>query len=273
MKRPLLLVCCLLLIGLPLLTQPAPVTKDQVLKVLSLVRLDKSSDPVKAQERVASPVRQRGVNFELTPEVEAELKDAGALDDLLTAIRLNYRPPAPPPPPPPSYEDLLRRALESIRAQDAEGAIRTLQEAARVNPAGAEAHEQLGSLHLLHSRNSAAAVQSFLSALQNGGSAQFRVLIAPEGENFQARCEGTLRVQATNVEWQSAVCRIQARLGRDNLLGVHANRYLGAHLHAFGILARYADQRRTVYNLAPRSGDETEAKTIIGLLEQLRVRP
>ena len=40
-------------------------------------------------------IRERGVDFELTPAIEKELRAAGASSEMIEAIRANYRPPAP----------------------------------------------------------------------------------------------------------------------------------------------------------------------------------
>jgi hypothetical protein len=43
------------------------------------------------QGELVELIKQRGVDFELTPDVETELKSAGANADVLAAVRANYR--------------------------------------------------------------------------------------------------------------------------------------------------------------------------------------
>jgi hypothetical protein len=71
-----------------------PYDKDRLLKVVKLNAL--------STQEVVKAVQDRGVDFQLTPSVEAEFKDAGARPELLGALRTNYRAPAPPPRPPAS---------------------------------------------------------------------------------------------------------------------------------------------------------------------------
>lgn len=70
--------------------------------------------------RVATLVKERGVDFQLTPENENKLRIAGADDSLLLAIAKAQPPPpkpepepAKPPPPPPAPADKGRAALNN----------------------------------------------------------------------------------------------------------------------------------------------------------------
>src|ERR1017187_10512015 len=76
-------VTCLLCASMVLIsaqTQPSPkpFTKDEVVKLLT------GSVPV---TRVEALVRKRGIDFQITPETELDLRKAGATDPLLTALR------------------------------------------------------------------------------------------------------------------------------------------------------------------------------------------
>jgi len=65
-----------------------PLTKDDTLQLL---RGDVPS------ARVAELARQKGIDFQITPEVESDLKQAGATDELLNTLReLAPKPPAAP---------------------------------------------------------------------------------------------------------------------------------------------------------------------------------
>jgi formylglycine-generating enzyme required for sulfatase activity len=53
-----------------------------------------------APQRVAVLARQRGIDFQITPQIESELRRAGATDALLATLReIAPKPPAPPKPP------------------------------------------------------------------------------------------------------------------------------------------------------------------------------
>ena len=63
--------------------QPKLVLKDRLLKVLQ----DKSL----SKEQITSIIKKNGVDFELTAEVEKELRNAGADNTIVEAARNNYR--------------------------------------------------------------------------------------------------------------------------------------------------------------------------------------
>jgi hypothetical protein len=91
-----LLVTCLAVIALALWLAPGgaiemrgpqagktPYDKERLLKVVKLNAL--------STQEVVSAVQQRGVDFQTTPAVEAEFRQAGARPELVEAIRSNYR--------------------------------------------------------------------------------------------------------------------------------------------------------------------------------------
>ncbi len=69
---------------------PAQTTKE-----LSKEDIIKLLDAEVASRRIEALVEERGVLFELTPEIEQELRRAGANADLIEVIRTNAKPPAP----------------------------------------------------------------------------------------------------------------------------------------------------------------------------------
>jgi hypothetical protein len=78
-KCVIFLVCAIAVISLAQTTPPVkPFTKDEVLKLLA------GEVPTK---RVESLVRERGINFQITPQTETELRNSGATDSLLVALR------------------------------------------------------------------------------------------------------------------------------------------------------------------------------------------
>ena len=67
----------------------------QAAKGLSKEDIVKLLDAEVASRRIEALVEERGISFELTPEVEQELRRAGANSDLIEVIRANSKPPAP----------------------------------------------------------------------------------------------------------------------------------------------------------------------------------
>jgi len=67
---------------------PKPLTKDEVVKLLG------GNVPAK---RVEALVRERGIDFQITPETESDLRKAGATDKLLAALH-DLAPKSPPAP-------------------------------------------------------------------------------------------------------------------------------------------------------------------------------
>jgi WD40 repeat protein len=64
-----------------------PIQKEALVTALKQLHLGDS------QALIVKEVRARGVDFELTPDVEKELRKAGARDELLGAVRNNFHPP------------------------------------------------------------------------------------------------------------------------------------------------------------------------------------
>src|SRR5215470_13696192 len=61
-----------------------PYDKDRMLKVVQLNAL--------STQEIVQAIQQRGVNFQTTPEVETEFRQAGARPEVIDAMRANYRP-------------------------------------------------------------------------------------------------------------------------------------------------------------------------------------
>lgn len=88
-------ILCLLILSLVCLSAPvnllaqqaasAPVKKDKLVSVLR-------SKQYQARE-IAKIINEQGVDFQLTPDVQAELTGAGARPEVLAAVRGNYRAP------------------------------------------------------------------------------------------------------------------------------------------------------------------------------------
>src|SRR5256714_5944197 len=67
----------------------APFTKENVVAFLRGLAPERRDAGV---TMLAAAIRDSGVDFEVTPAVEQELRDAGATPELVAAARANYRP-------------------------------------------------------------------------------------------------------------------------------------------------------------------------------------
>lgn len=134
--------------------------------------------------RIESLVRQYHVDFELTPELEQQLRSLGATDELLEALRSNYQPPPQPlhlaelpvnalnaatlPIPLPvklvTVAELAQQHYRQGRADTAaskwDAAVWEFEESIRLQPKDASAHEWLG-LALTNQGRYNAAVQQY----------------------------------------------------------------------------------------------------------------
>ena len=66
-----------------------PYDKDKLLRVVQLNALPTSE--------VVSAIQQRGVDFQMSSEIESQFRGAGARPEVIDAIRSNYRAPSTPP--------------------------------------------------------------------------------------------------------------------------------------------------------------------------------
>jgi hypothetical protein len=84
------------------------ISKESILYILSLQGLTPEQKRANASILI-SAVQVSGVDFETTPMVEQELRDAGAAPEMIAAIRANYRPQAAASSTPLSAERLAER--------------------------------------------------------------------------------------------------------------------------------------------------------------------
>src|SRR5438552_3736793 len=87
MLRPRYIVAYLLIAGLSLCAMQAasakPITKRGLVDALKIGGLTTSE--------LVRKIKERGVNFAVTPEVEDELRKAGAPPEVVQAVRDNFR--------------------------------------------------------------------------------------------------------------------------------------------------------------------------------------
>jgi formylglycine-generating enzyme required for sulfatase activity len=88
----MLLAAPLLLAGIATPQQNKPITKEQLINALRQLR------PGDSQIGIVNQVKSRGVDFQLTSIILAELRIAGARDSLIAAVQNGFRPqPSPVP--------------------------------------------------------------------------------------------------------------------------------------------------------------------------------
>src|SRR5437868_967734 len=75
--------------GNPPTQSRAPFTKENVVAFLRTLAPERRDAGL---TMLAAAIRDSGVDFEVTPAVEQELRDAGATPELVVAARANYRP-------------------------------------------------------------------------------------------------------------------------------------------------------------------------------------
>ncbi len=131
---------------------------------------------------LADAVKQRGITFELTPEIEKELGTTGARPELISAIRERSPKPKKDPvaevastlaepkrvvaepvvkadPPPPDFAFYRERASKAIKANDLDAALIELDKAAQFSPAESSLFADRGIIHLRREQNEAALEQ------------------------------------------------------------------------------------------------------------------
>ncbi|MBK6722278.1 MAG: TonB family protein [Acidobacteria bacterium] len=136
---------------------------------------------------LADAVKQRGITFELTPEIEKELGTTGARPELISAIRERSpkkkdpvtevaaklsepKPVVPEPvvktaPPPPDFAFYRDRASKSIKANDFDAALIDLDKAAQFKPTESSLFADRGIIHLRREQNEAA-LEQFSKAIE-----------------------------------------------------------------------------------------------------------
>lgn len=142
---------------------------------------------------LAEAVRERGITFSLTPEIEKELGTTGARPELISAIR--ERNPKPkkdplaevaatlaepqsvqpevkipvaevkPAPPPPDFAFYRGRATKALNENDLDSALKELDKAAELKPGDATILYDRGFIYLAREQNQAA-LEQFSRAIE-----------------------------------------------------------------------------------------------------------
>lgn len=184
----------------------APVKKERLLKALRSKQLQTGD--------IVTIINRNGVDFSLTEEVKKSLVAAGARPDIIRAIEENQRFAANEneitaknkrrnKTPVTNYDELLDQALYSYKDQkNPKDAARFLETAVKMNPKDPKAYQMLGYINLYGLNNPAQAEKYMREAIENGGSAVFRVYHDDNG-NFTGRCSGSLYISPERIRFES----------------------------------------------------------------------
>lgn len=225
----------------------APVKKDNLVGVIR-------SKQYQARE-VAEIINEHGVDFHLTPDVQAELVGAGARPEVIEAIRGNFRPLSkktaanknkPNTGVFDAYQNLINQALNQYNStKDVSGAINTLQRAVKLMPNNSRAYQLLGYANLYGLQNFAEAERNMREAVNHGGSAVFRVFHDHNG-TFTTGCSGSLYVARDIIRYEAD----------DN---VHTFQTLDANIKEIKInssLKRLIQIRKGSFRIILKNGDD-----------------
>ncbi|HEV7700683.1 MAG TPA: TonB family protein [Pyrinomonadaceae bacterium] len=180
----LLLVILLILASASALRTVAQSRQLSLADILIALR-SKKAEIGEKNKILADAVKQRGITFSLTPEIEKELGSTGAAGDLLVAIRdkaptiKNELSPSTvstttqvqpnvvkvAPPPPPDFAFYRSRANSAISNNDLDAAMAALDKAGELRPADASVFVDRGSI-FLKKGNLANASEQFTKAIE-----------------------------------------------------------------------------------------------------------
>lgn len=141
----------------------------------------KKAVPEEKNKILADAVKERGITFTLTSEIEKELDNTGAQQPLIAAIREKNpsvtamaavqptvklpEPVAKPAPPPPDFDFYRAKATEALKANDFDTAMVSLNKAAELKPAAASVYADRGLIHMRKDEYDAA-IEQFSKAIE-----------------------------------------------------------------------------------------------------------
>jgi tetratricopeptide (TPR) repeat protein len=183
----------------------APVKKDRLLKALRSRQLQTSD--------IVAVINSNGVDFALTPDVKKALILAGARPEVIDAVANNPRfasgetlakkKRTKKTSVDRDYDALLEQAIFSFKEQNnPKDAIGFLQAALKLKPKDSKAYQMLGFINLYGLNNLTEAQKYMRGAIENGGSAVFRVYHDDKG-SFTERCTGSLYISPEKIRFES----------------------------------------------------------------------
>lgn len=179
----------------------APVKKDRLLKALRSKQLP--------TEDIVTIINRNGVDFQLTEEIKKALIAAGARPEVINAVAQNQRTDnlvrskRRKNTSETDYDELLVQAINSYKEQkNPASAVKYLESAVKLNPNDPKAFQMLGYINLYGLKNLSQAEKYMREAIENGGSAVFRVFHDDNG-NFMQRCSGSLYISPDRIRFES----------------------------------------------------------------------
>jgi hypothetical protein len=225
--------------------------------------------------RVEQFVEVRGVGFSITPQIAREIKDAGGNNALIGAITAKSseppptstapsRPPLRPVPAGPDYDDLTDKAVAAMQANNANAAIRLLQQAVTIDSSRPQAYGLLGFAELYGTHDILAAERSMRAAIERGGGAPFRVY-HDHDKLFNTFCQGSLFVSKRNVTFRADDGRHTFEATRQDIKEAKLNGFVGAQFGAYHL--KVGAGKGETYNFAPYNKQKSEANLVINLIQ------
>ncbi|HMS39134.1 MAG TPA: hypothetical protein PKE69_02830 [Pyrinomonadaceae bacterium] len=240
----------------------APVKKDRLIKALRSKQLQTND--------IVSVIKSNGVDFALTAQLEKTLIEAGARPEVIRAVANNLRLSSTitknrnTTRSKPNYDDLLERAMFAYKdKKNPREAVKILQSAVKLNADEPTAYQMLGFVNLYGLNNLAEAEKQMRLAIENGGSAVFRVFHDDSG-GFSNRCSGSLYVSPDSVRFESDDNRHTFETSAVNIekikLDIETNRTWKKHT-VFKIFMKIG-KTDAKFSFAPISANESESKMV-----------
>jgi hypothetical protein len=244
----------------------APVKKDRLVKALRSKQLQTRD--------IVAVINSNGVDFALTDDTRRQLIAAGARPDVIRAVADNPRFDTTTAKNQKSnrkqkttladYEDLIDQAMFSYKDEkNPAGAVRFLETAVKMNPKKPEAYQMLGFVNLYGLNNAARAEKMMREAIENGGSAVFRVYHDDTG-SFNGRCTGSLYISPETIRFESDDNRHTFETSISNIdklkLDTESNRNWKKHT-VFKVFLRIGKED-VKFRFAPVSGNEAESEMV-----------
>jgi hypothetical protein len=224
--------------------------------------------------RVEQFVEVRGVSFSITPQIAREIKEAGGNNALIGAITAKSsepppastapsRPPLRPVPVGPDYDDLTDKAVAAMQANNANAAIRFLQQAVTIDSSRPQAYGLLGFAELYGTHDIVAAERSMRAAIERGGGAPFRVY-HDHDRLFNTFCQGSLFVSKRNVTFRADDGNHTFEATRQDIKEAKLNGFVGAQFGAYHL--KVGAGKGETYNFAPYNKQKSEANLVVNLI-------
>jgi hypothetical protein len=224
--------------------------------------------------RVEQFVEVRGVSFSITPQIAREIKDAGGNNSLIGAITAKASEPAPSSPPSrpplrpvpagPDYDDLTDKAVAAMQANNANAAVRFLQQAVALDSSRPQAYGLLGFAELYGIHDINAAERSMRAAIERGGGAPFRVY-HDHDKLFNTFCQGSLFVAKNKVTFRADDGNHTFEATRQDIKEAKLNGFVGAQFGAFHL--KVGAGKGETYNFAPYNKQKSEANLVVNLIQ------